>query len=126
MASAPEVLALRALVERLATGDASDAGRRRRLSDLRGDLSALLGQVDSMVGSRELAREGQAVARKIDVARARQRADIREELEREGRFTGEQLDALGYLSHGRLDELESDGLLESALAELPTPIMEAA
>lgn len=116
---APEVVALRTLIERSAAGD-RDAAAVRRLGDLRADVAALLGQIDQYLNGRQLQQEGAALTRKLDLERARQRADIREELEAEGRFDGKTLDSLGYLSHGRLDELDRDGLLEAALEESPT------
>lgn len=91
----------------------------RSLRELRADLAALLGQVDSYIGDLELAREGAALGRTRDILEARRRADMRDELLAAGRLTPDVLDGLGYLSHDRLDALERDGTLEAELAELP-------
>lgn len=117
-APASEVTAVRSLLERtVADSELADGPRRRRVREIRDDLRSLVGQADSYLSDGALRQEGGAADRRLSLLRAREKADIRESLIGEGKATAAEMDALGYLSHERLDTLEADGTLEATLAE---------
>jgi hypothetical protein len=106
-----------ATMERIATDDTTAASREERLREVRGQLSDLLGQADSYLGRAEKAGQSEASNRARAVLQARARADIRESLIQTGQ-SEDVLDAEGLLSHGELDRLGEEGLLEEYAVEL--------
>lgn len=103
---------LRAEIEEVAAdGSLSPQARTARLQEFRGDLTELLGTIDTYVADNAI--EAQAdTPTPIDVARLRENADIRGELLARGQTTEEAADAAMLYSHEHLDELAEEGLLE--------------
>lgn len=113
---APDVSAIRTHIDATVNNTAvSPEQRSRDLRGLRADLSTLVGQIDTYLGAIDLKRSGEVVGRAREAVVAREQADVREELEREGRVDGERLDKIGVLSHEQLDEFAEDGTLAAEL-----------
>jgi hypothetical protein len=106
---ADRVASLRRLRDRLLTV------RDHGLYD-RGEVTSLLGQADSYIGSLELQREGEAMGQELAKVWAREDADIRELLIADGTATPEEL--AGWMSHDELDAASRDGTLEEGVVGL--------
>jgi hypothetical protein len=98
------------------TGDPDE--RRAKLLVLREGPEAALGRIDHYLADDDLRREAETMEAETRHALARHNATIREELLRRGEADEATLDESGMLSHEVLDDLEEEGLLEAALAEL--------
>jgi hypothetical protein len=98
------------------TGDPAE--RRAKLLVLREGPETALGRIDHYLADDDLRREGELMQAETRHALARHNATIREELVRRGDADEAALDEAGMLSHETLDDLEEEGLLEAALAEL--------
>jgi hypothetical protein len=113
-----EVTALRSVLERAAADrEGPPAARARALKAIRDDIAKLLAQADGLLAGGELRQQAGAMDRRYGLVKARQRADVRDRLLGEGGVTPEALDALGYLSHDRLDAAEEEGTLEATIRE---------
>lgn len=105
---------LRAEIEEVAAdGSLSPQARTARLQEFRGDLTELLGTIDTYVADNVVEAQGEQ-STPFDVARLRENADIREALIERGQTTEEAADAAMLYSHEHLDDLAEEGLLEEA------------
>ena len=115
---ADQVTAVRALLDDIVGNDSTGpATRLRRLREVRGDLSFLVGQADSYIASHEKRRDAAEFDTVIAELGARQNADAREAIIRDGGATPDELDQLGVPSHPALDAMVEDGTLAEALEE---------
>lgn len=105
-------------INRIATDPSLEPSERiAALRPLRDDLSALLGQIQSYMGSNDLMREGAALTQSRSYIEARENANVREEMLSRGMASPEQLDGAGYISHDELDAREQDGTIHEWLVE---------
>jgi hypothetical protein len=106
-----------ATMERIATDGTPPADKKARLLEVKNGLDSLLGQADSYIGRVNKAAESRVSNAARAVLQVRARADLRESLLQTGQ-SEDVLDAEGFLSHGELDRLAEEGLLEEYAAEL--------
>lgn len=109
---------MRAEIER--AGQRSDVPAEEKLTALRemeSDLVSLLGLIGQYRGDLHLEQETRDPLMQEAIFTLRQDAAIRETLVSRGILTGEELDALGMLSHDDIAKLDEEGLLEAWVLE---------
>lgn len=116
--AAAQITAVRSLVDSTrASASLTPGARARALRTLRQDLADLVGQIDTYLADAALQESASAITEVTSMAQARENADIREQLLRAGAASGEELDKLGLVSHDAIDAMDSDGMLQQALAD---------
>lgn len=114
-----EVTSLRRKVNGVSADPSLSAAEKQELlQSYREDLTDLLGEVDSLMGDERLVSDVDEANAAVRRQKARSDADLRESLLARGWATEEQLDELGLLEHGALDELAERGELDGTLAGL--------
>lgn len=110
---------LRSQVRSAALDHTLDPGDRyARLTTLRERMSDVLGELDRYRSDAQRIREAASSSQAREVLWARANADVREELLELGEFTAATLDEMGLLSHGELDRLHEEGLLEETVTSI--------
>jgi hypothetical protein len=91
--------------------------RHRELEMMEAELSGLVNTATELRGTLVRRDEAESINVHRQVMAARENADIREAMLKRGLASEQQLDDLGLLSHGKLDELEDTGRLSTELQE---------